>query len=337
MKPLMYRPGRWAGTCMFVVMSFFGMSGAVLAADSVVTAVTPKAVSEFDASQRPQDVPADYVVTPNGFFSPSCVQPVHDGEKLHANGSIEAADGSIRQPAACTQPHYRFDGTRVNPDGSFLLPAIHARANPTINGWVEDANYESSVNIGKIVATWTVPKTPTKQSGQTDYFFPGLEQNDSNPESILQPVLGYGAFSGTVWTLSSWNCCVSGTTYYSGPISVNVGDKIVGTTACEAKNSCGTWDITSEDATTNKSTTLKTDPYGNLLWVFGGVMEVYGVSSCNELPASSPLAYSSIGVYNTGFGQISNPPWTKDYPIGSGTPQCGYSISTTASSVTLSY
>lgn len=327
---------QWSGACALIVLMVFGIAGTVSAADTA-TVPSPRAIADFDASQRPQDVPADYVVTPNGFFAPSCVQAVHDGEKLHADGRIEAVDGSIRKPATCTQPHFRFDGTRVNPNGSFAMPAIHARANPTINGWVEDANYESSVNIGKIVATWTVPKTPTSQTGQTDYFFPGLEQNDSNPESILQPVLGYGAFSGTVWTLSSWNCCVSGTTYYSGPINVNVGDKILGTTACAAKNSCGTWAITSQDVTTNKSTTLKTDPYGNLLWVFGGVMEVYGVSSCNELPASSPLTYSGIAVYNTSFTQISNPPWGKDYPIGSGTPQCSYNVSTSASSVSLSY
>ncbi|GLQ92522.1 hypothetical protein GCM10007901_14730 [Dyella acidisoli] len=309
--------------------------GVAFAADNAVQTFTPKGVSEFEASQRPQGVPTDYVVTPNGFFSPSCVQRVEEGETLHADGSIEAANGVVRKPALCTQAHYRFDGSRVEPNGSFSLPPIQARQ-PTINGWVEDANYSSSVNIGKIVATWKVPSTPTNQSGQTDYFFPGLEQLPT-VESILQPVLGYGAFSGTVWTLSSWNCCVSGTTYYSGPINVKAGDTILGTTQCKAANSCSTWTITSKDVTTNTSTTLTTKPYGNLLWVFGGVMEVYGVSSCNQLPASSPLTYSSIAVYNTAFTKISNTPWGADYPVGSTSPQCSYNVSTTSSSVTLRY
>jgi hypothetical protein len=336
MKPSTQRTA-WRSACALVVLTVLGACGAAFAANNAAATFAPKSLGEFNASQRPQGVPTDYVVTPNGFFAPSCVQRVQEGETLHADGSIETTNGAVRKPATCTQPHYRFDGTRVAPSGSFSLPPIVAARKPTINGWVEDANYESSVNIGKIVATWKVPSTPTNQSGQTDYFFPGLEQNDVNPTSILQPVLGYDAFSGTVWTLSSWNCCVSGTTYYSGPINVSVGDTILGTTQCKAANSCSTWKITSKDVTKNTSTTLTTSPYGNLQWVFGGVLEVYGVSSCNQLPASSPLKYSSIAVYNTNFSQISNPPWGADYPVGSTSPQCGYNVSTTSSSVTLSY
>lgn len=334
MKPFTQRI-MWKSACALVVMAVFGTCGAALAAEDAVQTFTPKAVGEFEASQRPQGVPTNYVVTPNGFFSPSCVQRVEESETLHADGSIESANGLVHKPAACTQAHYRFDGSRVEPNGSFTLPPIQARQ-PTINGWVEDANYSSSVNIGKIVATWKVPSTPTNQSGQTDYFFPGLEQLPT-VESILQPVLGYGAFSGTVWTLSSWNCCVSGTTYYSGPINVKAGDTILGTTQCKAANSCSTWTITSKDVTTNTSTTLTTSPYGNLRWVFGGVLEVYGVSSCNQLPASSPLTYSSIAVYNTAFTKISSTPWGADYPVGSTSPQCNYNVSTTSSTVTLRY
>jgi hypothetical protein len=326
----------WKGACALVVMAVFGACGAASAADNAATTFTPKPLSEFNANLRPQGVPTDYVVTPNGFFPPSCVQRVDESETLHADGSIEAANGALRKPATCTQAHFRFDGTRVEPNGSTFMPAIQAVRKPTINGWVEDANYSSSVNIGKLVATWKVPSTPTNQSGQTDYFFPGLEQLPT-VESILQPVLGYDAFSGTVWTLSSWNCCVSGTTYYSGPINVSVGDTILGTTQCQAANSCSTWKITSKDVTKNTSTTLTTSPYGNLRWVFGGVLEVYGVSSCNQLPASSPLTYSSIAVYNTSFTQISNPPWGSDYPVGSTSPQCSYNVSHTSTSVTLSY
>lgn len=336
MKPVIQSRISWKSACALVVMAVFGACGMSFAADSASQSFTPKAVSELDTSLRPQGVPIDYVVTPNGFFSPSCVQRVAESETLHADGSIESANGMLRKPAACTQAHYRFDGTRVEANGSFSLPPISAARKPTINGWVEDANYDSSVNIGKLVATWKVPSTPTNQSGQTDYFFPGLEQLPT-VESILQPVLGYGAFSGTVWTLSSWNCCVSGTTYYSGPIKVNAGDTILGTTQCKAANSCGTWTITSKDVTTGKSTTLTTSPYGNLKWVFGGVMEVYGVSSCNQLPASSPLTYTGIAVYNTAFSKISNTPWGADYPVGSSSPQCGYNVSTTSSSVTLKY
>lgn len=343
MKPFTYRSRGWAGRWMFTAIAMLGIaSAATHAADNASQSTALTTVGTLDASARPPAVPVDYVVTPNGYFSVSCVQPVHAGEKLHSDGRIESANGSMRTPAACTQPHYSASGARIDPNGTITAMADSTRKNPSINGWVLDADYSSSVAIGRIVASWTVPSAPTKvTSSQVDYFFPGLEQSESSAESILQPVLGYNAFSSPYnkWTMASWNCCVSGTTYYSDPINVSVGDKIVGNTqsSCGAWPSCATWAITSTDETTGQSTTLNTDPYAALTWVFGGVLEAYGISSCNQFPASQPLVFSSIQVYDINNNPIASPPWGASYDVGSAKPQCNYNISTTTSSVTLAY
>jgi hypothetical protein len=175
-----------------------------------------------------------------------------------------------------------------------------------------------------------------------DYFFPGLEQNDSSPDSILQPVLGYNAFSGSgvsEWTLSSWNCCYAGSTYYSGPVNTAAGHDIYGivTSTCTSTSetsNCAT--ITTKDETSGASTTFTTSPYGALTWVFGGTLEAYNISSCSLLPASKSVNFTSIVVKNMSGTTLSNP-WSADNIIGSSGPACGYSISTTNSSVTLDY
>lgn len=343
MKPFINRHPRWSGRWIFAIVALLGIvSGATQAADNSTSSLTLTTVSALDASMRPQGVPADYVVTPNGYFSASCVQVVHAGEKLHSDGRIEAVNGTMRTPAICTQPHYSASGVRVDPNGMTAAAVRGAHKNPTINGWVLDADYSSSVAIGRIVASWTVPSAPTRvTSSQVDYFFPGLEQSESSAESILQPVLGYNAFSSPYnkWTMASWNCCVSGTTYYSDPINVSVGDKIVGNTqsSCGAWPSCATWAITSTDETTGQSTTLNTDPYAALTWVFGGVLEAYGISSCTQFPASQPLVFSNIQVYDINNNLVASPPWGASYDVGSTRPQCNYKISTTSGSVTLAY
>lgn len=341
MNPFTHRHLSWLGTSMLIAMTVLGVtSNSARAADSSSTAPLLRTVSMLDASLRPAGVPTDYVVTPNGYFAASCVQRVQANERVHTDGSIERADGTIRKPAACTMPHYSSDGTRVEANGTVTALTSKARKAPTINGWVMDSDYSSSVAIGRIVASWVVPSAPSKQSSQTDYYFPGMEQSEASAKSILQPVLGWNAFSNfPQWSMASWNCCVSGTTYYSNPISVSAGDQITGDTksTCGAWPSCATWAIISTDETTGGSTTLDTDPYAALSWVFGGVNEVYSVSSCAQLPASGSITYSSIQVYDINNNRIASPPWVNEYDVGSQKPQCSYNIASSASTVTLSW
>ena len=325
------------GVSLIAVLSLLGIAGGTQAAEQAApkpdAALT--AVSAMEQQLRPQGVPSNFVVTPNGYFDPSCVQEVHEGEELHKDGNIRRVDGSLRKPALCSQAHFALNGTRIEPNGLVTFPAAH---NPTINGWVIDTNYSSSVAIGRIVASWKVPSNPTTSASQVIYFFPGLEQLP-NVQSILQPVLGWNGYNDHKWTMASWNCCVSGTTYHSSPINVSVGDSITGDTYsnCSPGVTCSTWKIVSKDVTKGTSTTLTTNPYATLNWVFGGVLEAYGVSSCNHYPSNGSIAFTNIAVYNLNQVQIANPPWTKDFPVGSTSPQCNYGITATASNTTLVY
>src|ERR1035441_2122355 len=46
---------------------------------------------------RPATVPEGYVITPFGYFHPSCVQSLAKGERLLADGRVQHADGTDRK------------------------------------------------------------------------------------------------------------------------------------------------------------------------------------------------------------------------------------------------
>jgi hypothetical protein len=145
-----------------------------------------------------------------------------------------------------------------------------------------------------------------------------------------------------VWTIASWNCCPSGTANYSKPVQVNIGDTINGTiksTCAPGVESCTKWDIGTQDATTNKSTTLGNTPSEGQTfnWAQSGALEVYEIVKCSDYPPNGATTFSKVALYDYNLTRIANPGWSiTDYYSGL-SPQCNYAGKTTANSVTLDY
>jgi hypothetical protein len=271
------------------------------------TAAGPKNIALGDPTgvgamrNAPGGIPDDYVVTPNGFFHPSCVQRVESDETLRANGTVTRSDGSVRQVAACAYPHYAADGTRLI-NNAVPQPSVRAPANPPdINGWVAYGSYtlpRANASV-YIAANMSVPTAPAVHSGQVVYFFPGLEDIE-HVQTIVQPVLGWNAFNDNGWTIASWNCCMNGQTWHSPPVTVNPGVTLEGRvngTNCDGSE-CANWTILTRDPVNDHDTTLNTDGYGQVFdWVFGAVLEAYGITQCGELPQSRTEEFSRIVVY----------------------------------------
>jgi hypothetical protein len=318
-----------------VIAAMLVFNLAAHAADQRASAPTPELtrVGSMPAQAKPSGVPDDYVVTPNGYFSPDCVATVHQGDELQANGLIRRASGVSEKAPTCGKANFSLQGERIEPNGRRSLTATPP---PEQSGWVQAANYSSSRPISRIVATWTVPSAPSTKDDQVIYFFPGLEQLPT-VQSILQPVLGWNGYGDKAWTLASWNCCVDGTTFHSDPVPAKAGDVVVGDTysTCAAGQACSTWKIDSRNTTTGQTSSLTTNPYADLTWVFGGVLEVYNVSTCGEYPGG-PITFSNIQVYDRNNTRVSNPPW-QGSDTSSINPQCNYGLSTTATSATISY
>ncbi len=235
------------------------------------------------------EVNADYVATPNGLYHASCVYDVGDAAVAHADGSVTLADGTTLQIAPCQYP-------RGAPD---------AKA-PTTNGWVLDSNWTSPSPATRMTSTFVVPAAPSTLNGQLDYFFPGMEPADGS--IILQPVLSYGnspAGGGNEWGIASWSCgsnCI-----HSKFHVVNAGDTLLGTIAgssCTSAGACD-WKIVTTDVTTPATVTLSTtgdkEAY---VWLFGGVLEAYNVSDCDEYPASGTEVFSAVNFFDATGAQL---------------------------------
>jgi hypothetical protein len=244
---------------------------------------------------------ADYVRTPHGYFHASCVQHIDQSEELQVDGRIKRADGNIHAVGQCAYPRFLKNGTRIEATDKTI------RQPQTYNGYLQLVSATLSSGTNELTAYMTVPSNPSSKSGQTLYFFPGLE-DAQDVVSILQPVLGWDGYGSNNWTIASWNCCKSGTTYVGNNVVVKSGDVIYGTMV----NTGGqNWTIAATDQTNTSlpSATLKTQGYSQTFdWVFAGALETYGVSSCSQFPSKSPITFSKIKAY-VGGQVVSNPGW----------------------------
>jgi hypothetical protein len=284
---------------------------------------------------RPAGVPEGYVITPFGYFHPSCVRQLGNGDTVLGGRVIQHADGTLETLAVCEQPRYTASGELVitGPEGS---------EPPTIgHSWIESASTTTSTSYGELVATWTVPPAPTSNNGQTVYLFPGME-DINDVVSIIQPVLGWNSDFGSAWGIASWNCCPSGITVESTPVRVSAGDEIKGTMRdlCSAGTlSCAKWRVISEDVTTGHSTTLNNSPSEGQTfnWAFAGALEVYSVSQCSDYPSNGALAFSDLALFDYNFDRIASPAWSINLWATGLTPQCSYGGVVAAKQVTLDY
>ena len=316
-----------------VVAAMFLLCSAATSARAGTSALDPL----FPAvGKRPATVPEEFVITPFGYFHPSCVVQLAEGHTLLADGRVQLPDGAIEAARHCEYPHYTSGGIAVPAD------ARAGEVSPlVISGWLESVSATTTGAYSKLKSTWVVPPAPVTDNGQLLYFFPGFEDTD-NPISILQPVMQWGvgtAGGGPYWTAASWNCCIDGTTWHSPLIKLNVGDTIVGTisSTCDPGLSCPTWNVVTRDITTGQKTTLAGTPVRRQVWnwVFGAVAEPYGVVECTDFPANSELTFTVL-VYDE-HGDVIIPDWRGDIWISNPNPRCNYGTTITGIRETVKY
>jgi hypothetical protein len=285
--------------------------------------------------KRPATVPADYVITPFGYFHPSCVAHLAKGDEVRKDENVvRHANGSYDEIHACAYPHFDAKGVKAAANEAEVKQ-------PTIShAWVEYASTTTTSSYGELAAEWTVPPAPSANNGQTVYLFPGLEDY-SHVVTIIQPVLGWNSDFASAWGIASWNCCASGTVFEATPVRVSSGDTIYGAlwdTCAAGTLSCPTWDILTWDLTSDVwSEMLNTSSQGQTFnWAFAGALEVYNISQCGDYPSNGSIAFHSLALYNDSFSEIVSPNWSVTNSSGSLTPQCSYG-GTMAQQVNLFY
>lgn len=292
---------------------------------------------------RPATVPAGYLVTPMGYFHPSCVKEVASGDVIRPDEmAIRHPNGSFSAMHVCAYPHFTADGTEVPLNASNdaatakgatvpLGASNDAKAGepPSFIGhsWIEAIFARTSSSYGAISTQFKVPSGPASHDGQTLYFFPGL-QDWGNVKTILQPVLGWNSDFRNAWGIASWNCCVKGTLYKSPGVHTATGHVIYGVIfdQCSAGTvTCGRWTINTKDLTTGSFTELLNESnFGQTFnWGFANVVEVYNVARCSDYPGGGKIVAYNIKFYDPFFVQRAQS-WFLWRLWPGLSPQCGY-------------
>ena len=286
--------------------------------------------------QRPASVPQGFVITPFGYFHPSCVRSVSDADTLLADGRVAHANNTIdRSAPACAFPHYTASGAVVSANQRAPMET----KTPAINGWLEYVSIVSDSSYSEIDATWTVPPEPaTSNIGEAVFFFPGFQDTVANL-TIVQPVLQW--YQPGPWKMASWNCCIDGMVWHSVPKKVQVGDSLYGSILpqCKKKSpNCGLWKIATEDLTTGKKSILQKSPDDGQKWnwAFSAVLEAYGIRQCSDLPANTNLSFT-VKLYDQNHNLIPSPAWVPSYADPGTDPSCNYGVDITPTQETLWY
>lgn len=278
-------------------------------------------------AKRPATVPAGYVITPFGYYDPSCVTHLATGDALnHNTKTIQHENGTSESMHVCAFPHFRADGEQVTGDEKA------AEQTPDIShAWIEYASITTSSAYGQIYSEWDVPAAPSANDGQTVFLFNGME-DIHDVVTIIQPVLGWNSDYGSAWGIAAWNCCVNGNVNEAAPAPVNPGDHLLGyvfDNCSPGTKTCSSWDIVVVDVTNgNFSQMLDTSNYKQTFdWAFGGVLEVYNIAQCGDYPPADYLGgigFFNQSVLNDKFDVIANPAWKVTNSSSGLTPQCNY-------------
>jgi hypothetical protein len=320
-----------ARAILYLAFLFGSTIGLASTGDSTSTAASPPAVATA-GPKRPANVPSEYVITPFGYFHPSCVQSLSTGERLLRDGRLQHADGtSSRTTAVCHYPRYTHSGSLVRKP---ISPA-------EVIGWIENANVttgSATTSYGALKAIWTVPPHPAEDIGQILFFYPGFQDINDPKTSILQPVLRWQRGQ---WDIESWNCCLNNIANQSTPVNVKPGDEIYGsiTSTCPPGTlSCSVWNVLTLDLSSGQSTTLADTPSDGRVfnWAFGGVMEPYYVVSCADYPPNQYLNFDNVAIFDQNLNPVSSPKWSV-VANTTATPQCHYGVVTQPDRITLQY
>jgi hypothetical protein len=296
-----------------------------IAFTALVAGLTVAQALASAGSHRPAAVPEEFIVTPFGYYHPSCINHLAKGEVLRQDEkAIQRNDGTTENIQQCAFPHYRADGEKVVGDE-------RAVKDPNIShAWVEYASITTTGAYGQIYGEWDVPPAPTSNDGQTVYLFNGLE-DINDVVTIIQPVLGWNSDFASAWGIAAWNCCVNGSVNEATPAKVNPGDHLeryVFMNCAAGTKVCSSWDIVIVDVQNGSfSELLNTSNFGQQFnWGFGGVLEVYNIVQCTDYPApdyAGGIGFTNQSVLNASFVSLT-PNWKVTNASSGLTPQCNY-------------
>jgi hypothetical protein len=262
----------------------------------------------------------EYILTPKGVFAhKTCVHSLEKGDQVDHAGNIRKNDGTVQVVSACAYPEIPGH-MQMQTQSQGVQPA-------TDNGWTEYAYWFAPSAVGVFQNDFHVPEAPGNFDGQLIYIFPGMQGGGA----IIQTVIQYGnngGWGGQYWTLNTWaggGGEYNGNYYSGNVISVSTGDVIFSDLYgdpgnCNA-NGC-LWEIVGLDTTNGQESSYGT--YINISWnqVIPLAIEVYGVDTCADYPATYDNSYN---FYVAGWN--NGPQWAPSWTSSIFVETCNESVS----------
>jgi len=236
----------------------------------------------------------DWAQVPGKLMRADCVHEIPNGAKVvigengEPTGDVLLNGQQIAHYDACSEAPISTRHTAT------VLKTLEHAPVPSFNGWVEDSQEDlslsSSDNVDWESGEFYVPNNPSVNGG-TIFLFNGIAPTAQN--WILQPVLQYGssaAGGGNYWAIASWFVGTGGA-WHSPLETVKPGDTLYGYTEQTAKGATLDYNSEAYDLTSGANSWISIYSSG-LHWTvaYEGVLEVYNVNSCSQLP-SSDYAY----------------------------------------------
>jgi hypothetical protein len=300
-----YAGGRWPA---LATAAGLALTGAVLAggpasaspsashstAKVTKTVPTKKRWIVSDPAEYAQAVHSkDWVKTPEGLVYHSCAYSVPEGAIAQTSpdgtGEIKETSGAIVHIPACNHPTLadpagRASGTEAAATAS---PAATASCENGDTNWWAETCWRDSTWINSLTENFSIPSNPSSD-GALFFIFPGLE--DSGQDSILQPMLNWGANGSIVTNPNIWYIMSeyfwSGNWVHSPPKHVNPPGTVTGSIIASGCNSGGggcAWLITTSVGGNSTSITVGTSPAFTLPYTPSSHCGDYGsVSSTNS-------------------------------------------------------
>ena len=239
-----------------------------------------------------------FVVTPGGRRAAEFVHEVAPGAVVHV------AEGRMRHVTRAGELLRDVGPVPPHEQGVPLMPAnvVHPPGqSPDFGtGWITFANFQSGTPLKSFLTTWVVPGAPQTRNGQLVYLFNGLQ----NSSMILQPVLQWGdngLFGGDRWCVASWYADgQAGAASYSSPVTVNVGDTLVGrmTRVSDIGGQLGTqplgalWTCEFVGIADSKLSIFTTDELLDCV----ETLECYSIDRASDYPSSTETRMRAIAI-----------------------------------------
>jgi hypothetical protein len=253
-----------------------------------------------------------YVDTPFGKVPKECYWQHPSGTTLSriANGvRARHADGTTRDYVS-SERCLAFGRSFKPRQPDTAVPAAYPN-----NHWFNFAAWLSPQNVGRFTATYSLPGFPASPGPQILFYFIGLEDIDSVPVAILQPVLRYadGAYS-----LSSWNCCPSGQSHQGNIVTGMKPGDMISTSITRISQSPSIYSINGVWAGKTADLTVQVDDSEAFIWP-NVTLEIFHMTTCSQFP-TGPFVFGQLYLADVN-DQPLTPTWRLE-PSGGTTP-CG--------------